>query len=101
MHFYVDIYSMTLNQILSLRAEGVFKSSILQFSLDYACNLPQSSFKVSPQLCTLPVARVSSRTDGVTSPSERRLAGFLYMIFITYLQKMLSSEVRQQMTMFL
>lgn len=34
-HLYVDIYSMTLNQIFSLRAESIFKSSILQFSLNY------------------------------------------------------------------
>lgn len=101
MHLYVDIYSVTLNQIFSPRVEGNFKSSILQFPLNYACNLPQSSFKISPQFCTLPVAGVSSRTDGGTSHSDRRSAVFLYVIFIIYLQKMLSNEVRQHMAIFL
>lgn len=83
MHLYVGIYSMTLNQIFSLSAEGIFKTSILQFPLNYACYLPQSGFKVSPQLCTLPVVWVSSRTEGGTTHNERRLAVVLYMIFIT------------------
>lgn len=38
---------MTLNQILSLRAEGSFKSSILQFSFNYARDLPQNNFNSS------------------------------------------------------
>lgn len=67
MCLYADIYFMTLTQIFSLRPEGILKSSILQFSLNYVCNLPQSNFKVSPQLCTLPVVQVSSRADGSTS----------------------------------
>lgn len=46
-YLYTDIYSMTLNQIFSLRAEGSFKSSILQFSFNYACDLPQSNFNSS------------------------------------------------------
>lgn len=93
MYLYVDIYFMTLNQIFSLRAEGNFKSSILQFPLNYACNLPQSHFKISPQLCTLPVVQASPRTDGGTSCCDRRLAVFLYVVFTPYLQKMLSKEV--------
>lgn len=44
---YADIYSMTLNQILSLRAEGSFKSSILQFSFNYAYGLSQNNFNSS------------------------------------------------------
>lgn len=46
-YLYAGIYSMTLNQIFSLRAEGSFKSSILQFSFNYACVLPQSNFNRS------------------------------------------------------
>lgn len=87
MYLYADIYFMTLNQIFSLRAEGTFKSSILQFSLNYTYNLPQSNFKVSPQLCTLPVVQVSSRTDGGTI--DRRLAVLLHVVFTAYLQKTL------------
>ncbi|KAL2300798.1 hypothetical protein Nmel_013688 [Mimus melanotis] len=42
------------------------------FSFDTFGGDIKSSFKISPQLCTLPVARVSSRADGDTSHSDKR-----------------------------
>lgn len=41
---YTDIHAAILNQAYSPRAEGRFKSSILQLSLNYAYDLPRSNF---------------------------------------------------------
>lgn len=46
-YLYVDVYSITMNQIFSSRDEGSFNSSILQFSFNYACDLPRSDFSSS------------------------------------------------------